>query len=508
MGDTSNNIWNIESLRPGPVVGQGLQEAYLKDPTRVLPKLTAGWETRQRDRTELPYPSNFYEDGNLRLDPCQAVTWDQLPWFAEPSKATGVVRILDFASVRQNQYSQEDGLPLNGDETAVDKAMNDPKYRRDAMQKDRIRSESDVKGEPDPDDLWGESRAKRPRLADNNARPAAPQQPNAPPPQGNPNQAEEEEKRMPGQGNLEARAAPDIRDELKDAQGSYMDEIRRDANAISDQGAAIMSRAAKWGQKAMAWMSRSKPDTLEFKLDNLFTADGFQHFLNSFQAANERTWLSPNRMALPDLENQARIMEEVVEMAQYGRYISDAKMATMNADDRRSVHNMVLSLLNNQKGGSSDVVIHEMQHLNRLIHQHADQEFMMTDNVRQMPRDQLHLAMTNTILRRDEREVFLGSQPRERFENYLDSLIRFGGVANMSALYRADMLPVTLKTIDGHLRDVDRLDVSAQVSRRGSNASIDSNVSIPVEVAQGANDPNIAIQGGAANVAVPPIQGT
>lgn len=113
MADQSNNAWVVWDTRPGPVLGQGLQDAYMKQDDRVLPKLTAGWETRQRDRTTLPYSSYFY-DGEMRMDPAMPVTYDQLEWFAEPAKAHTDVRQLDFATVRQSQFQSEDGLPLNG----------------------------------------------------------------------------------------------------------------------------------------------------------------------------------------------------------------------------------------------------------------------------------------------------------------------------------------------------------------------------------------------------------
>lgn len=115
MADQSNNAWVVWDTRPGPVVEQGLQEAYIQQDDRVLPKLTPGWETRARDRTTLPYASYMY-GGEVRLQPFTPVTYDQLEWFSEPAKCHADVRQLDFASIRQSQFQTEDGLPIGGND--------------------------------------------------------------------------------------------------------------------------------------------------------------------------------------------------------------------------------------------------------------------------------------------------------------------------------------------------------------------------------------------------------
>jgi len=152
MGDTSNNIWNTLELRPGPVLGQGLQEAYIKQDDRVLPKLTPGWETRQGDRRLLPHASYMYCEGDMRYDPCQDVTFAQLPWFSEPSRATGDVRMLDFPTVRQNKWTNEDGLPINATEDTVQQilgqAQHIAKQRQEAIARDRAAMYPGEGGEP------------------------------------------------------------------------------------------------------------------------------------------------------------------------------------------------------------------------------------------------------------------------------------------------------------------------------------------------------------------------
>lgn len=153
MADQSNNLWNILSMRPGPVLGQGLQDAYIKQDDRVLPKLTPGWETRNADRRVLPYASYLYCEGDMRLQPCQAVSYEQLPWFAEPSKSGGTIRTLDFPSVRQNTWTNEDGLPVNATEDEVDKILKRAgqaqQLRNETMkqQRDRFRGEVSEEGE-------------------------------------------------------------------------------------------------------------------------------------------------------------------------------------------------------------------------------------------------------------------------------------------------------------------------------------------------------------------------
>lgn len=147
MADQSNNLWNILSMRPGPVLGQGLQEAYIKQDDRVLPKLTPGWETRNADRRVLPYASYLYCEGDMRFQPCQAVPYEQLPWFAEPSKSGGTVRTLDFPSVRQNTWSNEDGLPINATEDDVDKILNRAGQAAELRKKLNERQRGQFKGQ-------------------------------------------------------------------------------------------------------------------------------------------------------------------------------------------------------------------------------------------------------------------------------------------------------------------------------------------------------------------------
>lgn len=126
MGDSSNNPWNVWDSRPGPVVEQGLTSAYIAQDTRTFPKNWPGWETRAKDRCTLPYPSYLYT-GEMRLQPCVPVTYDQLPWFAEPAKAYGDIRTLDFCTVRESGTTTVDGLPLDGDNAALQQVFNDAK---------------------------------------------------------------------------------------------------------------------------------------------------------------------------------------------------------------------------------------------------------------------------------------------------------------------------------------------------------------------------------------------
>jgi hypothetical protein len=112
MADWSNNAWNVFETRPGPVNEQGMAEAYIRQDDRSLPQNWPGWQTRERDRFTYPYPSYLF-GSELRLQPCMPVTWDQLEWFAVPAISYGDSRNLDFPSVRQSQYTTEDGLPLN-----------------------------------------------------------------------------------------------------------------------------------------------------------------------------------------------------------------------------------------------------------------------------------------------------------------------------------------------------------------------------------------------------------
>jgi len=127
MGDLSNNPWNVWETRPGPVVGQGLKEAYIQQDDRVLPMLTSGWVTIDRDRFRFPYPSFLYSTEGERLYPAEPVTYDQLPWFAVPSKDVGFSRKLDFPSIRQGKLTTEDGIPTSA--TSTDDVITQTKSR-------------------------------------------------------------------------------------------------------------------------------------------------------------------------------------------------------------------------------------------------------------------------------------------------------------------------------------------------------------------------------------------
>lgn len=146
MADWSNNAWNVLETRPGPVNEQGITEAYIEQSDRSLPQNWPGWQTRDRDRFTYPYPS-YLATGEMRLFNCMPVTWDQLEWFAEPAVVYGDSRTLDFPSVRQNNYTTEDGLPLN-DPEAGDNIRNEAEITVADQQRRRKNAEDIFRNPP------------------------------------------------------------------------------------------------------------------------------------------------------------------------------------------------------------------------------------------------------------------------------------------------------------------------------------------------------------------------
>jgi hypothetical protein len=108
----SQNLWHIWEQAPLHIVTQGIQEAFLIDPNRSLPNNRGGWETRERDRTTLPYPTYFY-NGELRGGRTFTPSPDQYSWWGPGTLAAPFVPQIDSFTLRQKGPVAEDGIPLN-----------------------------------------------------------------------------------------------------------------------------------------------------------------------------------------------------------------------------------------------------------------------------------------------------------------------------------------------------------------------------------------------------------
>lgn len=384
MADSSNNLWNILEMRPGPVVGQGLQEAYLKDDTRILPDLAPGWKTKEKNRQRLPYDSYFYEDGNLRLQPCEQVTYDQLPWFASPALASGDVRTLDFPSVRQNMFTQEDGLPMNAGPEEVASITGQAKNRAKDIYNSRLEDQEEFKSRIDP---FNQERNAKRRKVDEGGAPPAPQ---------------EAQNAAPEEGDIAAEIYRDM-NAGRALGADYKDEaknVAEDMNAAAASSAILaptMQSMAQGGISALSeaaaasaappvfsYMTAAKDainagyqlaNTMEEKVvgkiytvsydaNELDTPKGMKKMIDSIERQKDE--LIKQVEYDPDARLQlGALFARLILMRQYaaqGRTLNDLKGA-----DRDKIVSILAGIVTGQKGLSIQELTARIQRLNTVL---------------------------------------------------------------------------------------------------------------------------------------------